>query len=159
MNVPIIRKCIPSLLAHDMIGVQPMKPHLGNVFYNKPTSLKYWIFLDDERHPIDVDWCRDVVKRFNDAANYSHIICRNLDDVLTSIKNNKIDHISFDHDLGLQDENGFEITGYTILKHLIDMHIHGMLSNLPTCSFHSKNPVGVENMKSYYENYLKMMEL
>ena len=121
-------------------------------------SKKRWIFLDDERNPSSVLWSNHVYRRLGDW-DYEVIVCRDMNAVLDALKNYKIEHMSFDHDLGLVDENGDEITGYTILKKLIEMHSGGELSNLPTCSFHSRNPIGVENMRSYYENYLKLLEL
>ncbi len=97
------------------------------------------IFIDDERMPPNADW----------------VVVRDLDqlkEVLeqAKISGDKIETISFDHDLG-QDENGQEKhDGYYIVQWLAEYYpelIVGETENI----IHSANNIGRENMQKYIE--------
>lgn len=108
--------------------------------------MNYSIFLDDERNPQDVTWI--------ELPNIKWIIIRDFSWFKFYINGRMPEYITFDHDLQDFNEDGTENTGYTCLKWLVDYCIdHDMM--LPGCFFHSMNPIGVKNMKSYYENALK----
>ena len=69
----------------------------------------------------------------------------------------QITHISFDHDLNWYiDDTNEEITGYSCLKSLCNLMIDkGIDPNQYTFYFHSANPVGKQNMVSYWNNFRK----
>ncbi len=54
----------------------------------------------------------------------------------------KIRRISFDHDLGVFDEDGKEISGAEVAKAFEEMAFHGQLQAVPQWSVHSANPEG-----------------
>ena len=119
---------------------------------------KIAIFLDDERYVEDVTWT-DVYPNAKFGDDYSWKIVRCFDEMVELIDETNdwtnIIHISFDHDLGqYYHETGVEPTGYTCVKMLIDKCIN-LNIDPPNCSFHSMNPIGCENMKKYYDSYLK----
>jgi len=63
--------------------------------------------------------------------------------------------VSFDHDLAWYNKDGRDITGYDCLKWMcryLDRHPE---VKIPQVFFHSKNPIGVANMKGYWYNWLK----
>ena len=105
------------------------------------------IFLDDERFPSDVTWIN--------LPDVKWVVLRTSFDFKFFIEEagmSNIGYISFDHDINdYSGANGSEVTGYDLLKWLIDND----LGNLPKCLFHSKNPIGKKNMEMYYNNYLK----
>ena len=83
-------------------------------------------------------------------------VCRNdktVKDMLMSF-DSIITHISFDNDIASYDDNGNEITGYTLVKWLCDYVLDNGLDifNL-TLSFHTANPVGRLNMMCYWNNF------
>jgi hypothetical protein len=63
------------------------------------------------------------------------------------------DVISFDHDLG-KDDNGFELSGYDCSKFLVNYCIDNN-RKLPKIYVHSANTVGAENIRKYLENFTK----
>ena len=103
------------------------------------------LYLDDIRNPHQSGY-----------QDNEWIVCRNdktFKDMFMSF-DSIITHISFDNDIDSYDENGNEITGYTLVKWLCDYILDNDLdiSNL-TLSFHTANPVGGENMKTYWNNF------
>ena len=66
--------------------------------------------------------------------------------------------ISFDHDLGV-DENGKLLpTGYDFAKWLVEIDMDGKYGGFPqdfTFYVHSANPVGKANIESYLNGYLE----
>lgn len=103
------------------------------------------VFLDDERQPRYVGWDindPDLVLIRSGAAFFNFI---------DNVEGNLSDFVfSFDHDLG--DFNfDKEITGYDCLRYLIDVCFDKGLT-IPTCTFHTANIVGKNNMISYYYN-------
>ncbi len=107
------------------------------------------IFLDDERYPKDVTWIKY-------PENVEWIIVRNSEEFINAWWDLSINYkdfvVSFDHDIQ-EFKEGFEITGYALLKLVLARtHIYGL--EVPTCYFHSMNPVGKENMEAYYNNFV-----
>ena len=112
--------------------------------------MTYGLFIDDERDPKDVTWG----KTWQENAMYrddAWIIARNwLDVVEIVISLGFPETISFDHDLGYE-----EIDGYEIAKKLSVMIMDGVqLPNDFRFFVHSKNPVGAENISTYLNNFL-----
>jgi len=106
----------------------------------------YNLFLDDERLPEDVTW-----------IDYGNIGCwhtiRTFDQFKQAIVHCMPEYISFDHDIQCFDvDNNQEYTGYDCLKWLA-YYCQQYDYMMPVCFFHSKNPVGVKNMESYYKSY------
>jgi len=85
------------------------------------------IFLDDIRNPPDDSWT----------------VLRTADQVIRFLAFYDIEEISFDHDLG-DDENG---TGYDVAKYIEEQCFYGYMK-CPKWMIHSANPVGRENIKS-----------
>lgn len=99
-------------------------------------SLKVW--LDDVRDPPSEDW----------------IVCRNLEDVkrnflLFGIYGEAPDVMSFDHDLG----DG-EPDGYDVIKWIV--RVHPALYP-KVVEVHSANGPGAENIEKYDEWYRRML--
>ena len=118
--------------------------------------MKY-LFLDDERMPKDVTWVR--------IGNVGHWgadwqIVRSLQEAKDWVlKNGFPDVISFDHDLGLDHYSGNysdKTTGFDFAKWLVeyDMDTNTMPSNF-AFTVHSMNPVGVQNIRSLLDNYIR----
>lgn len=100
------------------------------------------IYLDDERNPTtDKDW----------------IIVRNYDELTRLILLDKfeetIDEISFDHDLGCEFKNGLDCVKFLVETDQLESG--NLLSKDFKYNFHTANPCGRDNMKSYIESYLK----
>lgn len=108
------------------------------------------IFLDDERNPEDVTWVN------NYPTEIEWYVVRRMNDFLFCIFNMEDEGyvISFDHDIQDYDLTGKEMTGYDCLKSMVDFCL-GSGKPLPTCFFHTQNPVGKANMIAYYENAKK----
>ena len=114
------------------------------------------IFLDDERNPCDVTWIELCEKRdWYIVRNYNDFISL-IEDKIVWSKPPKV--ISFDHDIAPFDINGKEKTGYDCLKFLIE-YSHINSTPIPECIFHTMNYVGKNNMQSYYNNYLNMLDI
>jgi hypothetical protein len=102
--------------------------------------MSYQMFIDDERFPAgnETDW----------------IICRTLKEVTACVALHGMpNYISFDHDLGDDEPNGFEIT-----KMLVDYDLdalHKFPSNF-AWYIHSQNPIGKANIDSYLANYFNV---
>lgn len=121
-------------------------------------SLKYYIFLDDERMPWNVTWC-DI------RRDYHYNIVRTFYEFANMIQSVGYlpDYISFDHDLADQhyghglnnDEIPYdrysEKTGYDAAKWLVQYCIDKGLK-FPAYDVHSMNPVGRNNIIQYIEN-------
>jgi len=116
--------------------------------------MKYKIYLDDIRTPIDKDWI--VVRSYNEFV-----------DKINKIGLDNIDCISLDHDLGdsamkewhtnvyvnytLDYNNIIEKTGYDCAKWLVEQWLNGK----PVCTVytHSANAIGSANIMGYINNY------
>jgi len=109
----------------------------------------YNLFLDDIRFPLD------VYKYTNDDiyANSDWIIVRSYNEFINIIMKDGIPNvISFDHDLG--DIGTNNKTGYDSIKWLCD-YIVDNDSTIPRIKYHTANPVGLLNMKIYFNNFIK----
>lgn len=103
------------------------------------------LYLDDIRNPHqsgyqDSEW----------------IVCKNdktFKDMFMSF-DSIVTHISFDHDIDSYNDDGTEVTGYDCVKwlcyYILDNNLD--ISNL-TLNFHTANPVGKENMETYWKNF------
>ena len=121
-------------------------------------NVNYGIFLDDERIPEDVYW----VQIKHNKVQYT--VVRNFEDFKNEVKkmyNSGIPiqnmYLSFDHDLALYNEDGTEIKGYHMVVWLID-YIQDEKLEVPPVEnifYHSRNPIGEENMHCYIEDYRK----
>ena len=136
-----------------------MSASTGEIFKLKARAfLTLRIFIDDERMPSDVTWMNSI-----DYTKETWFVARTSHDVFDIIKNHYIGDeriiISFDHDLQQFDEYGKEVTGYDILKSIINMHMDKKISDIPDCYFHTKNPVGKKNMEEYYRSYIDLVRL
>jgi len=94
----------------------------------------YKLYLDDIRNPKSDGW----------------VIARSFDEFVMIIEEMGAPaEISFDHDLGWDDENKCEAkNGYDCAKWLVEHNI--MLENF---NVHSANPVGRDNIISLLNNY------
>lgn len=114
------------------------------------------LFIDDERDPIDVTW-----GSYNELEKYRNmdwIIARSWSEVCTLILTFGMPiMISFDHDLG-KNQN----TGYDITKKLVDLAMDApdKYSFPPDFEYliHSKNPVGAENIKMYLHGFFNTLK-
>ena len=103
--------------------------------------MTYKLFLDDIRDAPDNTW----------------VVARNTEEAQLYIKENGFPYlISFDHDLGIN-ENCEELpTGYDFAKWVVEEDMpHGVLPENFEFWVHSANPVGARNIESYLLNYLK----
>lgn len=113
--------------------------------------MKWNLFIDDERVPLDVTW-----GSWQEQAAYRDnewFIARDWQDVLNLIKSFGMPSlISFDHDLG----DNSEFNGYEISKKITDMILDAeyKLPNNFWFMVHSKNPVGAENIRTYMNNFI-----
>ena len=103
------------------------------------------LYLDDIRNPHqtyhnDSDWF--VVRNYNEFVS---VIEKHFSD---------LEVISFDHDIDSYNDDGNVVTGYDRVKWLCDYILDNNLdiSNL-TLNFHTANPVGKENMETYWKNF------
>ncbi|RTL04113.1 hypothetical protein EKK58_11250 [Candidatus Dependentiae bacterium] len=112
------------------------------------------LILDDERTYSDITWV-EYPKTSNICVTRSPIdfiwYMRNIPAFTTE---DFITWVSFDHDLAWYNKSGRDITGYDCLKWLcryLDRHPD---KTIPQVFFHSKNPIGVANMKGYWYNWV-----
>ncbi|MBY7025055.1 hypothetical protein FDC27_09920 [Clostridium botulinum] len=68
------------------------------------------------------------------------VVARNYDEAIQLLKNNRINILSLDHDLGI-DYNGVEKNGYDIVKYICE---HGISPK--KIYIHTDNVVGRDNM-------------
>ncbi len=89
------------------------------------------LWVDDERDPPGDDWI--VARTYNEAFDV--------------IVKGDVDIISLDHDLGDYDEEGNELTGYTIARVIEEMtYLHGCKYAPKVCYIHTANPVGAQRI-------------
>jgi hypothetical protein len=104
--------------------------------------MRWSLFLDDERFP----------PRQTDALIPDWLIARNIDDAKYLIDQLGLPHrMSLDHDLGKN-----QPTGYDFMKWLVDCDLEQIFNLTEVTSFyvHSQNPVGADNIKKLWENYM-----
>ncbi len=105
-------------------------------------NLKKKLYLDDIR----------------DLPNESYYLVRSCDEAILFVEEYGIpSFISFDHDLGLDENNQLAKTGFDFAKWLVEMDLNNIFLFPENFSFyvHSANSVGKENIHSYLTNYLK----
>ncbi len=107
------------------------------------------LILDDERFIDTITWVS-----YPDTDGHCCLV-RNPLEFISSVRSLvDIVYISFDHDLAWYNKAGRDITGYDCLKWMcryLDRHPE---VKIPQVFFHSKNPIGVANMKGYWYNWL-----
>jgi hypothetical protein len=102
----------------------------------KDNPMRYRLFIDDIRDPVDPDW--RIARTSADAIAM-------LEDLGCPIE------ISFDHDLGGDD------TAMFVVRRLIDLDLDAAGTFIRpdfSYSIHSANPVGRENIKGLLGQYL-----
>lgn len=100
------------------------------------------LFIDDERDPP------------KDGREW--VVCRSKMQVIAAVYDKGMpSYISFDHDLGEDEE-----TGYDIAKWIVNQELAGSLNIPDDFDFyvHSQNPVGKANIEGYLDGYLKAKE-
>jgi hypothetical protein len=100
------------------------------------------MYLDDIRTPIE---------EFD-------FIVRSYDEAIVVIQTHGIpDFISFDHDLGVDEDGTLLKTGYDLAKWIVDNDLNTTYKLPSNFSFkvHSQNPVGRQNIISLLQSYLK----
>lgn len=111
------------------------------------------IFLDDERDPSYVEKIL--------GGNYPNDwkIIRNYFDFVKFVDENfeKINLVSFDHDIQSFDKNGKEYTGKDAADYLVEKCLNTG-NEFPNFIVHSANPVGKDNILGIIRNYLKHVE-
>lgn len=116
--------------------------------------MTYQIFVDDERKPSDIFWApRHVQEKYH---NEEWIICETRAQVYCAIYSKGIpSYISFDHDLGEDEDTGFDIS-----KMIVNMDLDGFRRIPDNFKFyvHSQNPIGKKNIESYLNNYMKVKD-
>lgn len=104
--------------------------------------MKWKLYLDDIRTPSDPTFM--IARTVNDAQKIIHLL-----GVPT--------FISFDHDLGIDDEGNLLLSGYDFAKWLVEMDMEKIFTLDENFDFtvHSQNPVGAENIRAYLKNYME----
>lgn len=100
------------------------------------------LYLDDVRDLPDESF--DLARSYDEAVNY--------------VKQHGIPtFISFDHDLGVDENEKLLPTGFDFAKWLVEMDMDNIYKFPENFSFHvhSANPVGKANIEGYLNNYLK----
>jgi len=114
----------------------------------KPLKMSYKLFLDD---------IRDVKMVYKDLSDDDFVIVRNFHDFKKVILENGLPKfISFDNDLGLDENDLIAEDGYACVKWLVyDSEI-----NLKDLKFyvHSANPVARQQIQSLLDNYIKHLK-
>lgn len=119
--------------------------------------MSWKLFLDDIRELKSLEE-KAWEKNLKETDPHGWVVCRNLDEVQKEIKERGCFpcFISFDHDLGL-DENGEHLEdGYDLAKYLVDKDIdEEVLPENFDFQVHSDNPPGKIQIESLLNNYLK----
>ena len=109
------------------------------------------LFLDDERVPQDVTW-------INYPESIDWTVVRSYDEFFHEFYRETFRVFSFDHDIQDFNHRGVELTGYIVLKAMLDTFLtthHGLFTFPEQVFFHTKNPIGKENMEAYWNNFCK----
>jgi hypothetical protein len=97
--------------------------------------MPYKLFLDDIRNPPDDSW----------------IVARSYNELIKIVSERGApDHVSFDHDLGIESYGTVARSGYDAAWWFVN---NGIV--LKSFTVHSANPVGAENIRRLLENYAK----
>ncbi len=100
------------------------------------------LYLDDIRTPKDINF----------------VIVRSYEEAVVFVKENGVpNYISFDHDLGVDENNNELPSGYDFAKWLVEMDMDNIYLIPVAFEFnvHSANPVGKANIEVYLKNYLE----
>ena len=93
-----------------------------------------------------------------DLPDESFLLARSYEEAVLFVKENGIPpFISFDHDLGVDENEKLLPTGFDFAKWLVEMDMDNIYKFPENFSFnvHSANPVGKANIEGYLNNYLK----
>ena len=73
------------------------------------------------------------------------------------LKNGMPDFISFDHDLGIDENEQLLPSGYDFAKWIIESDLDGVISISSTFRYkvHSQNPVGKKNITELLDGYFR----
>ena len=108
------------------------------------------LFLDDLRNPSD---CIEYMTKRGYAPSlykFDWIVVRNYKEFTKwIIENGRPKIISFDHDLGDSINDGIDCAKW-LVSYCIEQQI-----GLPEYIIHSANPIGAENIKTYFESFTK----
>ena len=131
---------------------------MKNLNYDKSN---YSLFLDDERYPVKVTWVTLPLVEWTIVRNYKQFVEKISTDGLPNF-------ITFDHDLGPEHYNDFDLgrdgkwfinydkysekTGYHCAQWLVKYCLEYGL-DVPEYIVHSMNPIGKDNIKSVIEGY------
>lgn len=97
------------------------------------------LFLDDVRNP----------------KGNGYIVARTVEEAKQLFKKKGFpSHMSLDHDLGEDKKGNLLPTGYDFVKWITKEYQDKKLPEF-TFNIHSANPVGVDNMKSLLNNFIK----
>lgn len=99
------------------------------------------LYLDDIRR-VPKDTASDKYELVRDFYEFQQWI----------VENGMPDVLDLDHDLG------GDKTGYDCIKFCLGFHSAHPEQKVPKLRVHSANPIGAENIISYYENYLRFQE-
>jgi hypothetical protein len=111
------------------------------------------LFLDDIRNPKDC--LLYMHPKIQDIEIYRKEwqIVRSYSEFVTWIETNGLpDFISFDHDLGLPEEQSQELNGMTCAKWLVNYCLDNDLK-LPDFVVHSSNPAGAKNIEELLKGF------
>jgi len=113
---------------------------------------KLAVFLDDERSP-------DFIKTKIDIEGWEWKVIRNYFDFVDFIDDefDKIDLISFDHDIDSYDEHGTEWTGRDASRFLIDK-CQDLNLKFPNFIVHSMNNIGKDNIIADIKYHINKFE-
>ena len=109
------------------------------------------LFLDDERVPQDVTWID-----YPESIDWK--VVRSYREFFYEFHRSAFQVISFDHDIQDYNHRGVELTGYTVLRAILDTFLTtppGLYTLPEQVFFHTQNPIGEENMESYWNSFCK----
>ena len=117
------------------------------------------LFLDDIRNPKDcLLYMHPKIKDIEIYRKEWQIVRSHIEFVTWIETNGLPDFISFDHDLGLPEEQSQELNGMTCAKWLVNYCLDNDLK-LPDFVVHSSNPAGAKNieglLKGFWERRIK----
>lgn len=109
---------------------------------------RYKLFLDD---------IRDVNMVYQKLTNDHFVVVRNFHDFKNVILENGLpEFISFDNDLGLDENDNIAEDGYAAAKWLVyesGLDLENLIFNV-----HSANPVAAQQIQSLLDNYIKHLK-
>ena len=99
------------------------------------------LYLDDIRTP--KTYFSRIVRSYEEAVSYT-------------LEHGIAEYISFDHDLGVDEQGEIAKSGYDFAKWLVESALDGELCFPENFTFnvHSANPVGKANIEHLLSNYL-----